>query len=166
MAGQSRGTGSVPALLSSLNERGARRFVSNTHRSPGRRSVAGWSSYRGSSDSVIVVVVSCLEISPDGRVIALSVLLCSQSPDLAPRLRQLLSRERPPPVGPGRRLKRRIQSANSPVDTGSGRQDCETVGIPPLMSTKTLGILDGGRGGYVDRLWRRRGIIGVDKGGA
>ena len=110
MAGQSRGTGSVPALLSSLNERGARRFVSNTHRSPGRRSVAGWSSYRGSSDSVIVVVVSCLEISPDGRVIALSVLLCSQSPDLAPRLRQLLSRERPPPVGPGRRLKRRFSS--------------------------------------------------------
>jgi len=25
--------------------------------------------------------------------------------------------------------------------------DCETVGIPPLMSRKTLGILDGGRGG-------------------
>ena len=44
--------------------------------------------------------------------------------------------------------------------------DCETVGIPPLMSRKTLGILDGGRGGAVDRLWRRRGIRGVDKGGA
>ena len=27
------------------------------------------------------------------------------------------------------------------------RTDCETVGIPPLMSRKTLGILDGGRGG-------------------
>ena len=38
MAGQSRGTGSVPALLSSLNERGARRFVANTHR--GLRAVA------------------------------------------------------------------------------------------------------------------------------
>ena len=46
--------------------------------------------------------------------------------------------------------------------------DCETVGIPPLMSRKTLGILDGGRGGAVDRSWRRRGITcrGVDKGGA
>ena len=44
--------------------------------------------------------------------------------------------------------------------------DCETVGIPPLMSRKTLGILDGGRGGGVDRSWRRRGIKGVDKGGA
>ena len=44
--------------------------------------------------------------------------------------------------------------------------DCETVGIPPLMSRKTLGILDGGRGGAVDRSWRRRGIRGVDKGGA
>ena len=46
------------------------------------------------------------------------------------------------------------------------RNDCETVGIPPLMSSKTLGILDGGRGGGVDRSWRRRGIKGVDKGGA
>ena len=45
-------------------------------------------------------------------------------------------------------------------------KDCETVGIPPLMSRKTLGILDGGRGGAVDRSWRRRGIRGVDKGGA
>ena len=44
--------------------------------------------------------------------------------------------------------------------------DCETVGIPPLMSRKTLGILDGGRGGAVDRARRRRGITGVDKGGA
>jgi len=44
--------------------------------------------------------------------------------------------------------------------------DCETVGIPHLMSRKTLGILDGGRGGAVDRSWRRRGIRGVDKGGA
>jgi len=26
-------------------------------------------------------------------------------------------------------------------------EDCETVGIPPLMSRKTLGILDSGRGG-------------------
>jgi len=32
------------------------------------------------------------------------------------------------------------------------------------MSRKTLGILDGGRGGAVDRSWRRRGIRGVDKG--
>ena len=46
------------------------------------------------------------------------------------------------------------------------RYDCETVGIPPLMSRKTLGILDGGRGGAVDRARRRRGITGVDKGGA
>jgi len=46
------------------------------------------------------------------------------------------------------------------------RVDCETVGIPPLMSRKTLGLLDGGRGGGVDRSWRRRGIRGVDKGGA
>jgi len=44
--------------------------------------------------------------------------------------------------------------------------DCETVGIPPLMSRKTLGILDGRRGGAVDRARRRRGITGVDKGGA
>jgi len=44
--------------------------------------------------------------------------------------------------------------------------DCERVGIPPLMSRKTLGILDGGRGGAVDRARRRRGITGVDKGGA
>ena len=44
-------------------------------------------------------------------------------------------------------------------------RDCETVGIPPLMSRKTLGILDGRRGGAVDRSWRRRGIRGVDKGG-
>jgi len=44
--------------------------------------------------------------------------------------------------------------------------DCETVGIPPLMSRKTLCILDGGRGGAVDRARRRRGITGVDKGGA
>ena len=44
--------------------------------------------------------------------------------------------------------------------------DCETVGIPPLMSRKTLGILDGGRGEGVDRSWRRRGIKGVDKGAA
>ena len=35
-----------------------------------------------------------------------------------------------------------------------------------LMSRKTLGILDGGRGGGVDRSWRRRGVKGVDKGGA
>ena len=48
----------------------------------------------------------------------------------------------------------------------SRKEDYETVGIPPLMSRKTLGILDGGRGGGVDRLWRRRGIKGVDKGGA
>ena len=48
----------------------------------------------------------------------------------------------------------------------TGDRDCETVGIPPLMSRKTLGILDGGRGGAVDRSWRRRGIKGVDKGGA
>jgi len=34
------------------------------------------------------------------------------------------------------------------------------------MSRKTLGILDGGRGGGVDRARRRRGIRGVDKGGA
>jgi len=34
------------------------------------------------------------------------------------------------------------------------------------MSRKTLGILDAGRGGSVDRSWRRRGIKGVDKGGA
>jgi len=46
------------------------------------------------------------------------------------------------------------------------RNDYETVGILPLMSRKTLGILDGGRGGGVDRSWRRRGIKGVDKGGA
>ena len=46
------------------------------------------------------------------------------------------------------------------------QRDCETVGIPPLMSRKTLGILDGGRGGAVDRARRRRGITGVDKGGA
>ena len=45
-------------------------------------------------------------------------------------------------------------------------RDCETVGIPPLMSRKTLGILDGGRGGGVDRSRRRQGIKGVDKGGA
>ena len=45
-------------------------------------------------------------------------------------------------------------------------RDCETVGIPPLMSRKTLGILDGGRGGAVDRARRRRGMTGVDKGGA
>ena len=44
--------------------------------------------------------------------------------------------------------------------------DYETVRIPPLMSRRTLGILDGGRGGGVDRSWRRRGIKGVDKGGA
>ena len=30
------------------------------------------------------------------------------------------------------------------------------------MSRKTLGILDGGRGGAVDRARRRRGITGVD----
>ena len=47
-----------------------------------------------------------------------------------------------------------------------GHHDCETVGIPPLISRKTLGILNGGRGGAVDRSWRRRGIRGVDKGGA
>ena len=35
-----------------------------------------------------------------------------------------------------------------------------------MMSRKTLGILDGGRGGAVDRARRRRGIRGVDKGGA
>ena len=44
--------------------------------------------------------------------------------------------------------------------------DCETVGIPPLMSRRTLGILDDGRGGAVDRARRRRDITGVDKGGA
>jgi len=38
------------------------------------------------------------------------------------------------------------------------RSDCETVGIRPLMSRKTLGILDDGRCGGVDRSWRRRGI--------
>ena len=54
-----------------------------------------------------------------------------------------------------------------PIDQGPCRaNDCETVGIPPLMSRKTLGILDGGRGGAVDRARRRRGITGVDKGGA
>ena len=37
--------------------------------------------------------------------------------------------------------------------------DCETVGIPALMSRKTLGILDGGRGGGVDRSWRRVGVL-------
>jgi len=40
---------------------------------------------------------------------------------------------------------------------GSVSLDYETVRIPPLMSRKTLGILDGGRGGGVDRSWRRRG---------
>ena len=35
--------------------------------------------------------------------------------------------------------------------------DYETVRIPPLMSRKTLGIQDGGRGRGVDRSWRRRG---------
>ena len=50
--------------------------------------------------------------------------------------------------------------------TVASDSDCETVGIPPLMSRKTLGILDGGRGGGVDRSWRCRGIRGVDKGGA
>ena len=49
---------------------------------------------------------------------------------------------------------------------GANLEDCETVGIPPLMSRKTLGILDGGRGGGVDRSRRRRCIKGVDKGGA
>jgi len=39
--------------------------------------------------------------------------------------------------------------------------DCETVGIPPLMSRKTLGILDGGRGGGVDRSRRRVGVLKV-----
>jgi len=34
------------------------------------------------------------------------------------------------------------------------------------MSRKTLGILDGGRGGAVDRSWRRLCIKGADKGGA
>ena len=48
----------------------------------------------------------------------------------------------------------------------TGPHDCETVGIPPLMSRKTLGILDGGRGGGADRSWRRRAIKGVDKGEA
>ena len=52
-----------------------------------------------------------------------------------------------------------------PVLTLADSKDCETVDIPPLMSRKTLGILDGGRGGAVDRSWRRRGIRGVDKGG-
>ena len=56
----------------------------------------------------------------------------------------------------------RLVSAASRSRSG----DCETVGIPPLMSRKTLGILDGGRGGAVDRARRRRGITGVDKGGA
>ena len=50
-------------------------------------------------------------------------------------------------------------------ETGGDSNDCETVGIPPLMSSRTLGILDGGRGGAVDRARRRRGITG-DKGGA
>ena len=52
------------------------------------------------------------------------------------------------------------------ITVGLFSGDCETVGIPPLMSRKTLGILDGGRGGAVDRARRRRGITGVDKGGA
>jgi len=39
--------------------------------------------------------------------------------------------------------------------------DCETVGIPPSMSRKTLGILGGGRGGGVDRSWRRVGVLKV-----
>jgi len=41
--------------------------------------------------------------------------------------------------------------------------DYETVRIPPLMSRKTLGILDGGRDGDVDRSCRRRGIKGKVK---
>jgi len=41
--------------------------------------------------------------------------------------------------------------------------DYETVRIPPLMSRKTLVILDGGRGGDVDRSCRRRGIKGKVK---
>ena len=52
------------------------------------------------------------------------------------------------------------------ADKAAANKDYETVGIPPLMSRKTLGILDGGRGGGVDRSWRRQGIKGVDKGGA
>ena len=70
----------------------------------------------------------------------------------------------------------RSYSTPEPVTTGmvtvtgqripSVHTDCETVGMPPLMPRKTLGILDGGRGRAVDRWWRRRGIKGVDKGGA
>ena len=58
------------------------------------------------------------------------------------------------------------QRLNSQLIDHPRRVDCETVGIPSLMSRKTLGILDGGRGGGVDRSWRRRGVKGVDKGGA
>ena len=53
-----------------------------------------------------------------------------------------------------------------PVGQSKPSDDYETVRIPPLMSRKTLGILDGGRDGDVDRSCRRRGIKGVDKGGA
>ena len=40
---------------------------------------------------------------------------------------------------------------------GRDMRDCETVGIPPLMSRKTLGILDGGRASIA------RGGVGVLK---
>ena len=60
---------------------------------------------------------------------------------------------------------RRAGAETGGEDT-QGRPDCGTVGIPPLKSKRTLGILDGGRGGAVDRARRRRGITGVDKGGA
>ena len=43
--------------------------------------------------------------------------------------------------------------------------DCETVSIPPLMSRKTLGILDGGRGG-ASIARGGVGVKGVDKGRA
>ena len=38
-----------------------------------------------------------------------------------------------------------------PVGQSKPSDDYETVRIPPLMSRKTLGILDGGRGGGADR---------------
>ena len=60
----------------------------------------------------------------------------------------------------------RYDTIRDVILTCARKPDCETIGIPPLMSRKTLGILDGGKGGAVDRSWRRRGIRGVDKGGA
>ena len=59
-----------------------------------------------------------------------------------------------------------VSSAYRPPPLRRSPGDYETVCIPPVMSRKTLGILDGGRGGGVDRSWRRQGIKGVDKGGA